>query len=335
MEELEERLSRPTGGVVDALRQSSGDVLVLGAGGKMGVTLSRMIRRGLDEAGSDARVVAASRFGNADAEHRLRSARVDTVHCDLLDPGAVAALPDAPNVIFMAGQKFGTMAAPATTWALNVVVPAIVAQRFSKARFVVFSTGNVYPLTPISRGGSREGDALGPVGEYAYSCVGRERVFEHFATRFGAPLAVVRLNYANDLRYGVLTDIALAVWRREPIQLAMGAVNVIWQGDANAWALQCLPRATEPPFVLNVTGATTLEVRSIAERFGELLGREPVLVGEEAPDALLSNAARAEALFGPPVVSTESLIEWTASWVKHGGELLGRPTHFGERGGSF
>ncbi len=269
-----------------------GDVVVLGAGGKMGPSLARMIRRAADALGDGRRVVAVSRFGSGDAERALRDDGLETMRCDLLERDAVARLPDAPNVIFMAGQKFGTSEAPATTWAMNVLVPANAAERYADARIVAFSTGNVYGLSPVAGGrtaGARETDPLGPVGEYAQSCVGRERVLELAATRRGTRIAIVRLNYAIALRYGVLTDIALRVWHGEPVDLAMGYVNVIWQGDANARAIACLTHSASPPFVVNVAGAHALSVRRLAERFGELLGRAPLFVRSEADDALLSD----------------------------------------------
>ncbi|MGH7719965.1 MAG: NAD-dependent epimerase/dehydratase family protein, partial [Gemmatimonadaceae bacterium] len=285
--------------------------------------------------GRHERVIAVSRFSSQGAEARLRAAGVETVRCDLTDRQAVASLPDAANVIFMAGQKFGTSDSPALTWVTNTVVPAIAAGRYAGARIVAFSTGNVYPLSPAGSAGPTETDPVGPVGEYATSCLGRERVLEFYATRRGSPLALVRLNYANDLGYGVLTDIARKVWRGEPVDLRMGYVNVIWQGDANARALQCLEHAALPPFTINLTGPEALSVRAVARRFGELMRREPIFSGAEAPDALLSNAARSVELFGQPDVSAETLIEWTAAWVAGGGPLLDKPTHFETRDGRF
>src|SRR5919201_548712 len=333
--ELDDLLSTPTPGVLDTLGRVPGDVVVLGAAGKMGPTLARMLRRAIDALGRRDRVIAVSRFSSAGAEHQFRAAGVETARCDLIDRAAVAALPDAPNVIFMAGQKFGTSDAPATTWAMNTVVPAIAAERYARSRIVAFSTGNVYPLTPATSAGAREDDALGPVGEYANSCVGRERVFEYYSARHGTPVAIVRLNYAIDLRYGVLTDVATKVYRGEPVDVRMGYVNVIWQGDANAQAIRCLEHAASPPFLINVTGRETLAIRAVAQRFGELLGRAPRIVGEEAPDALLSNAARAESLFGPPAVSVDQMMVWVADWIRRGGALLGKPTHFESRDGTF
>ena len=333
--DLELLLSEPSPGVVAALEQTEGDVLVLGAGGKMGPTLARMLRRALDKARPPARVIAVSRFSSDAAVSTLAAAGVETIRCDLTDRAAVATLPDAPNIIFMAGQKFGTMDDPGATWMMNVVVPAIAAERFARSRIVAFSTGNVYPLTPAASGGSFETDPLGPIGEYASSCVGRERVLEYYSTRNGTPVAIVRLNYAIDLRYGVLTDLATKVRRGEPVDVSMGYVNVIWQGDASARAIECLPLAASPPFVVNVTGLETLSVRAVAEHFGTIFGRPPVIEGTEAPDALLSNASRSAELFGPPSVSVGQMLAWVADWVMRGGVLLGKATHFEERGGRF
>jgi nucleoside-diphosphate-sugar epimerase len=301
----------------------------------MGPTLARMARRALDDARRADRVIAVSRFSTPDAAHALRTAGVETVACDLLDRDAVRALPQAPNVIFLAGQKFGTAGAPALTWALNTLVPAIVAERYTGARIVALSTGNVYPLVPASSAGAREDLPPAPVGEYAASCLGRERLFENWSARTGTPVAIVRLNYAVELRYGVLVDIARKVQRGEPVDVTMGRVNVIWQGDACARILQCLPIASTPPLVLNVTGPESLSVRSIAQGLGTLLGRPPVLTGTEAPDALLSDASASVARFGPPAVSVGQMMAWIADWLARGGRTLDKPTHFEEREGRF
>jgi nucleoside-diphosphate-sugar epimerase len=338
--ELDELLSRPREETVAALTSCPGDVVVLGAGGKMGPTLTRLVARAASLADSRAgrvnrRVFAVSRFTSPTARQTLEAAGVEARACDLLDRDAVGRLPDAPNVIFMAGQKFGTADAPATTWAMNTIVPAICAERYAGARIVAFSTGNVYPLTPVAGGGARETDAFGPVGEYAASCVGRERMFELAARQTSTRVAIVRLNYAIDLRYGVLTDLALKVLGGEPIDLRMGYVNVIWQGDANRIAVECLPHATTPPFVVNVTGRDVLSVRDLATRLGERLGSTPAFVGDEAPDALLSNTDRMASTFAPPEVPLESMLDWVGTWVAEGRPLLDRPTHFEERAGRF
>lgn len=335
-EELDDLLSRPTDAAVAALRDSPGDVVVLGAGGKMGPTLARLVRRCVDERGAGARrVLAVSRWSDPAAERALRDWGIEPIRCDLTDRESVARLPDAPNVIFMAGQKFGTAGAPAATWAMNVLVPAHCAERYRESRTVAFSTGNVYPLTPVAGGGSREEDALAPVGEYAASCVGRERVFEWHAERHGTRVAIVRLNYAIAVRYGVLTDLAVKVRSGTPIDLAMGWVNVIWQGDANALAVACLAHVAAPPFVVNVTGERALSVRALATALGERLGRAPFFTGAEAPDALLSDTTRMRAVLGAPPTPLEAMLDWTAAWVRADRPLLGKPTKFERRDGAF
>ncbi|HET7632588.1 MAG TPA: NAD(P)-dependent oxidoreductase [Gemmatimonadaceae bacterium] len=333
---LDALLSEPRAATVAALARCPGDVIVLGAGGKMGPTLARMTLAAARQADGARvrRVIAVSRFTSADAERSLQEAGVHTVQCNLLDPARVAELPDAPNVIFMAGQKFGTHDTPDRTWMMNAVVPAICARRYAGSRVVVFSTGNVYPLTPADGDGSRETDAPAPVGEYAWSCLARERIFEHAAAT-GTRVAVMRLNYAVALRYGVLTDLALRVWHGEPISLAMARVNVIWQGDANRAALELLPHAGSPAFVLNVTGREALSVREVALALGRRLDREPRFAGTEATDALLSNSDRMARTLGAPEVPTDTMLDWVADWVRAGRPLLGKPTHFDVRDGAF
>jgi nucleoside-diphosphate-sugar epimerase len=330
--ELEEALSRPSPSLAAVLARVPGDILVLGAGGKMGPSLARMARR----ADPRRRVIAVSRWSSAAAAAELRAHDVDTVQADLLDPRALAAAPDAPNVVFMAGQKFGTSGSPASTWAMNAAVPAFVAERYASSRIVVFSTGNVYPLTPPARGGSLETDAPAPVGEYASSCLARERLFAAGATRHGTRVSIVRLNYAHDLRYGVLTDLASKLVQGAPIDVVMGYVNVIWQGDANALALAALARAAAPePYVVNVAGPETLSVRALAHRLAARLGVTARVVGQEAPDALLSNSTRMAELLPDPVMPLDTLIEWVVEWITHGGRLLGKPTSYEKRDGRF
>lgn len=333
--ELDDLLSAPRAATVDALRRAPGDIVILGAGGKMGPTLARMAARAAAEAGMPRRIFAVSRFSNPSAARTLRDAGVETLSCDLLDAQAVDRLPDAPNVIFMAGQKFGTTEAPSRTWMMNVVVPALCAHRYAGSRIVAFSTGNVYPLVPATGRGASEDTSPGPVGEYAASCLGRERVFEHAASAYGTRVSIVRLNYAIDLRYGVLTDIARRILDGEPTPLAMGYVNVIWQGDANRAAIELLPLASAPPLIVNVTGRETLRVRELAERLAARFGVAPRFTGREAPDALLSDTSRMTALLGEPETSVDTMIEWVADWVGSGRRLLGKPTHFETRDGSF
>jgi nucleoside-diphosphate-sugar epimerase len=338
LDALEERLSRPTGGVREVLGRLTGDVLVLGAGGKMGPSLARMARRALDELGGAhpaRRVIAVSRFADGAARAALEAWGITTVVADLADPVSLAALPDAPSVIYMAGQKFGTSDVPSRTWGINTYLPGLVAERYADARVVAFSTGNVYPNTPAPGRGATEDHALTPLGEYANSCVGRERVLEYVAERHRTRLAIVRLSYAVDLRYGVLVDIGRRVRRGEPVDVRTGWVNVIWQGDACAQALQCLARADVPPFVVNVTGPEPIAVQEIARRLGRRLRREPRFVGQTAPDALLSDTTLARRLFGPQQVGTDQLIEWVAAWLAADLPLLDKPTKFEVRDGKF
>jgi nucleoside-diphosphate-sugar epimerase len=332
---IDPRLSEPREETLAALRDCPGDVIVLGAGGKMGPSLTAMLARAVEQLGDTRRVMAVSRWSDRVAARSLAAMGVTTIDCDLLNPDDVLRLPDAPNVIFMAGQKFGTGDRPSVTWAMNTLVPANAARRYAGARVVAFSTGNVYPLSPVAGGGPRESDPLGPVGEYAMSCVGRERVFEYYADRDGTQVAIFRLNYAIDVRYGVLLDLAQRVVAGEAIPLAMGYVNVIWQGDANRIAIECLPRAATPPFVLNVTGRETLSVRDLAGRFGKRFGRTPVFAGSEGADALLSNAELMHTTFTPPATSVDEMIEHVAGAVEQNAPTLGKPTHFEARDGRF
>lgn len=333
--ELEERLSRPSPADVAFMRELEGDLLILGVAGKMGPSLARRARRAADEAGVRKRIVGVARFSNPRVRDELEAAGVETIGADLLDEEQLRALPDFPNVIYMAARKFGTTGNEYLTWALNTYLPGRVADRFRCSRIVAFSSGNVYALVPVAHGGPTEATPPDPVGEYAQSVLGRERMFEYFSARYGTPVALLRLNYAIDLRYGVLVDIARKVYERRPVNLAMGMVNVIWQGDANSVALRALSLCQSPPFVLNVTGPETISVRSLARKFGERFGVEPVFEGTEAPTALLSDASRCHRLFGYPEVSLEQMIEWVAEWIRSGGALWDKPTHFEVRDGKF
>ena len=336
-DELDDRLSEPRPATIEALQKTPGDIIVLGAGGKMGPTLARMAVRAARAADGPRtrRVIAVSRFTSDTVPRSLAKHGVETVRCDLLDADAVERLPDAPNVVFMAGQKFGTSDSPSRTWMMNVVVPAHCARRFASARIVAFSTGNVYPLTPVASAGASERTVTAPVGEYAASCLGRERVFEFYSAARHTCVAIMRLNYAIDLRYGVLTDLALRITRGEPIPIAMGHVNVIWQGDANRAALELLPMAASPPVVMNVSGAETLSVRTLATELGSRLGIAPRFDGVEAADALLSDASRFRNALGEPEMSLGTMLDWVADWVRDGRPLLGKPTHFETRTGAF
>jgi nucleoside-diphosphate-sugar epimerase len=329
---LDDFMTEPTPELVADLAGISGDILVLGVAGKMGPTLARLAKR----AAPNKRVVGVARFSDASVRGQLEAAGVETLRCDLLDRDAAFALPRLDNIIYMAAMKFGASGNPALTWAMNVHAPAIVAETFNASRIVAFSTGCVYPFVPADGGGATEETApIPPPGDYANSCVGRERMFEHFSLRLGTPGRIVRLNYAIDMRYGVLHDIARKVRDGEPIDLTMGHVNVIWQGDANATALRCLARVTRPTTPINVTGAEVLSVRTVAQAFGRLLDRKPKLTGIESAVGWLSNASRMVAEFGTPRVPLDRMIAWTADWIVRGGASLGKPTHYEVRDGRF
>src|SRR5262245_47713150 len=304
-DQLEDLLSTPTPGVIDTLRRLDGDILILGVGGKMGPTLARMAVRASHEAGTNRRVIGVARFSNSKLSTWLETHGVETIACDLLDPQQLARLPDAPNIVAMAALKFGSSGRPSDTWAVNCWMSGNIGQRFAGSRIAAFSTGNVYPLTSPSQGGSVETDSLGPIGEYAASCVGRERLYDHFSRAAGTRVSVLRLNYACELRYGVLVDLARQILAGEPIDMTMGTVNVIWQGDANAMTLQSLAHAASPPFVVNIAGPEMLSVRRVCEQLGQLLGKSPRFTGREGADALLSNGQLGHRLFGSPRISIE------------------------------
>jgi nucleoside-diphosphate-sugar epimerase len=334
--ELDEVLSDPPAGCVEALARLDGDLMILGAGGKIGPTLARMARRAVAAGDRPKRVIAVSRFSSPGMDARLRADGVEAIACDLQDRRALAALPDAPNIVFMAGRKFGSEGAEWLTWAMNAYLPGLVMERFPEARIVALSTGNVYPFTPVAEGGATEDHPVAPVGEYAASCLGRERVMEHFSRLNGTPVALVRLNYAIDLRYGILLDVAQKVRAGQPVDVTMGNANVIWQGDAAAVILRSLALCASPPAVLNLSGPETVSVRWLATRFAELFDvPPPVFTGVEAPTALLSNAGRCHRLFGYPRVSLDQMVRWVADWVDRDGVTLDKPTHFETRDGRF
>ena len=333
--ELEDRLSEPTPQVIETLAKLPGDILFLGAAGKMGPTLARMAKRASDAAGVKRRVIGVSRFSSGD-DAALREHGIETIRCDLLNEAGVNALPNVANIVYMPGRKFGTTSGDASaTWAINCFLPAVVCRRYSSSRIVACSTGNIYPFTPVTGRGPSEAVPPNPVGEYGMSALGRERMFEYFSRSMGIPIAILRLNYAVDLRYGVVVDLAKKIVAGEPIDLAMGHFNVIWQGDANAMTLRAFDHVSTPPRVLNMTGPDVLRVRDVCQQLGKALGQEPKFTGTEAENALLSDATEGIRVLGPLRVTSDELVAWVANWIKSGGRLLNKPTHFEARDGKF
>ncbi len=331
VDQLEDLMSTPSAALCEALHHVEGDIMVLGVGGKMGPTLARMAKR----AAPHKRVIGVARFSEAGLQARLQSQGIECIEADLLSAPALAALPDVANIVFMAGRKFGSTGSEWLTWAMNAHVPALVAQRFRNSRIVAFSTACVYPFTAVDGGGAPEQlPPTAPSGEYANSCVARERLFEHFSHQHGTPGRLLRLSYAIDMRYGVLHDLAHKILSGQPIDLGMGHANIIWQGEANDWSLRALAHCSAPTSALNISGPV-LSIRAVAEGLGQRLGLTPLLQGTEAPTAWLVNCEQAWSLFGKPQVSLERMLDWTAHWVQAGGQSLGKPTHYEARDGRY
>lgn len=335
IEELEVKLAEPSEALIRDIAAIEGDILLLGVGGKMGPSLAKLLMNAIKQAGTNNRVIGASRFSEKGLREQLEAEGIETIACDLLNEEQLQSLPDAPNVIYMAGNKFGTTGNESFTWAMNAYLPGRVAEKYRNSRIVVFSSGNVYPFTSVGSGGADESMSPSPVGEYGQSCLGRERVFEHFSKVNSTKMLIYRLNYAIDLRYGVLLEIAKSVQAGKPIDVTMGHANVIWQGDANEIAIRSLLACEAPARFLNVTGPETMSIRWAAEKFGERLGIEPVFTGTESDNALLNNSTKCHQLFGYPRVSLLQMIDWVAKWVKVGGATLNKPTHFQERKGKY
>jgi nucleoside-diphosphate-sugar epimerase len=328
---LDDLLCRPSQALIDDLASVDGDIIILGVAGKMGPTLAGLAKAALP----GRRVIGVARFSDAGAKAWLEARGVETIACDLLDESAIKALPNVKNIVFMAGRKFGAEGDLSLTWAMNTHVPALVAQAFRESRIVAFSTGCVYPFVPVNGKGADETLQPNPPGEYAQSCVGRERMFEYFSRQFSTAGRLFRLNYAIDMRYGVLHDIATKILSHKPIDVSLGHVNFIWQGDASAQALRCLAHCDTPTSPINVSGHDILAVRDLAEKLGARLGREPIIVGKEEPTAWLTDTSQAVKLFGLPIVDTEQLIKWTADWVARAMPSLGKPTKYEVRDGRY
>ncbi len=328
---LDELLCRPSQALIDDLAKVDGDIMILGVAGKMGPTLAGLARAALP----GRRVIGVARFSDASVKTWLEARGIETINCDLLDETAIKALPKARNIVFMAGRKFGAEGDLSLTWAMNALVPALVAQAFPNSKIVAFSTGCVYPFVPVDGKGADESVSPNPPGEYAQSCVGRERMFEYFSRKFATPGRLFRLNYAIDMRYGVLHDIASKILQGKPIDVSLGHVNFIWQGDAAAQALRCLAHCDTPTSPINVSGHEILRVRDLAAQLGARLGRAPVIVGAEQPTAWLTDTSQAVKLFGLPIVDTQQLIAWTADWVARAMPSLGKPTKYEVRDGRY
>ncbi len=333
--QLEELISRPTSEVVELFKNMEGDILFLGIAGKIGPSIARMAKRACDDAGVSKRIIGVSRFSNDQEKKHIESYGIETIKGDLLDIEFVKSLPKVKNVIFLAGMKFGAESNLSLTWAMNTYVPALVAEHFKDSRIVAFSTGCVYPLVNVESEGSKETDKPVAIGEYAQSCLGRERMFEHGSIKYGTPVTLIRLNYSVEMRYGVLVDIASKVKNDQVVDLTTGYFNVIWQGDMNVMSLLSLSQCTSPANIINITGSEILLVRQVAIEFGKLFGKTPKFTGEEASTALLNNAGLSQELFGKPKISAEIIISWTANWLIQNNRLINKQTHFEVRDGKY
>ena len=332
---LYNQLLEPSPALLSDIATLDGDIMILGVGGKMGPALAKLARRALNLVGSERKVIGASRFSEPGLVEGLNQLGIETHVVDLLNEDQLQSLPAAKNVLYLAGTKFGTTGKESFTWAMNAYLPGRVAEKYRDSNIVVFSTGNVYPLTPVDAGGATEKLLPEPLGEYAQSCLGRERVFQYFSTKNNTPVFIYRLNYANDVSYGVLLEIAKAVKERKPIDLRMGYVNVIWQGDANEIAIRALNHCSVPAKMVNVTGPETVSIKWLGGQFGNIFGQEPVFINTEESTALLSNAGVSNDLFGYPKVLLNQMIELIAEWINQGGKTINKPTHFQERQGKF
>ena len=335
MELMYEKLLQPSDALVADIAKLKGNIMILGVGGKMGPALARLAKQAIDKAGVNKKIIGVARFSEEGLQKELNEQGIETYQADLLNEDQLHSLPEVENVLYLAGTKFGTTGKESLTWAMNAYLPGRVAEKFKNSKIVVFSTGNVYPLTPVKLGGADESRLPEPIGEYAQSCLGRERLFQYYSSKYNTPLLIYRLNYANDVSYGVLLEIARAVKENRPIDLSMGHVNVIWQGDANEIALRAFHHCAAPAKLLNVAGPETVSVRWAAQQFGNMFQQQPVFENQEQETALLSNAAENFRLFGYPKVTLKQMMELLVQWVNEGGKTLNKPTHFQERKGQF
>lgn len=335
LEKLELELVNPSESLIADIAKIDGDIMILGVGGKMGPSLARLAKRAIDKSGINKKIIGVSRFSQESSKQELEKEGIETISADLLNEDHLKELPEVKNIIFMAGTKFGTAGNEYFTWAMNAYLPGRVAEKFKNSNIVVFSTGNVYPFVPVSSGGATEETPVDPVGEYAQSCLGRERIFEFFSRKFSIPMLIYRLNYAIDFRYGILLEVAKSVREGKEIDLRTGNVNVIWQGDANEFAIRSLLHCQSPPTVLNITGPETVSIRWLAKEFGLRFKTDPRFINQEESTALLNNASLSHQIFGYPKVSLRKMIDLTVEWLEMGGEISQKPTHFQERKGKF
>ncbi|WP_205500080.1 NAD-dependent epimerase/dehydratase family protein [Rufibacter psychrotolerans] len=335
LQTLEQELLKPSPDLLQDIAKIKGDIMLLGIGGKMGPSMGKLAKQAVEAAGLNKRIIGVSRFSDKSTRDEIESYGIETIAADLLNETDLQNLPDAENILYLAGNKFGTTGKEAFTWAMNAYLPGRVAERYRESNIVAFSTGNVYPFVPVTSGGLSEEYPAAPVGEYGQSCLGRERIFQYFSQKNNTPTLIYRLNYAVDFRYGVLLEIAKAVNEGREIDLRTGNVNVIWQGDANEIAIRSLLHCESPAKLLNVTGPETLSVQWVAEQFGNMFGKEPRFIHEVQPTALLSNASEAHRLFGYPKVTIREILDITALWIQEGGDTFGKATHFQEREGKF
>lgn len=333
--ELEEALSMPTPGVIKLIKNLKGDIIFLGVAGKMGVSMARMTKKACDIAGVKKRIIGVSRFSSEEQRQFLEDSGIETFKGDLMDLDFISSLPEVENVYYLAGMKFGTDGNESLTWAMNSYLPGLVADKFKNSKIVAFSTGCVYPFISHKSGGSKETDQTNPVGEYAQSCLGRERLFEFGSNKNQTPVSLIRLFYAVEMRYGVLVDIATKVYNEQPVDVTMGYANVIWQGDANAMILQTILHCKTPAFPINITGPELISIKEIAYKFGKLMNKPVKITGTENDTALLGNAELSFKLFGKPKISINNILRWTAKWIEDEKRLLGKPTHFETRDGKY